>query len=786
MLTRASRALVLTLVTALLGLAAVTPAAAQKQTVVIYTAIENEQIAEYKKAYEKSLPNIDVKMLRLSTGDISARFMAEKDNMQADVIWGVGATNMLISRTRACSSPTPRRAWTTSSRSSATRPTRRRGSASTSTCPPSASTPRPARSTTCPSRTSWADLTKPVYKGHVVMPNPASSGTGYLSVVSILQRMGEAEGWKYLDALDKNIAEYTKSGSKPCKDAAAGERAVGVSFEYVAHEMKKKGSPVEMVLPKEGSGYEMEANALTKKGAKNPAAKQFLDWAVSDESLKALRPVLRRGRRGGHPGARGPAQGHQQGRVPERLRLVGEEPRPHPGRVAEALRQVRRAQPKRADGRASRRSRASSADLDAALARLGYAAFRPGQREAIETLLAAGRLLLVAPTGGGKSLSYQLPATLLPGTTLVISPLVALMADQVQALEARGVAATYLASTLDAAEMRRRMARLAAGAFSLVYVAPERLAFPGFRALLRELDVPAGRGRRGPLHQRVGPRLPAGVPRDRRAARGLPGRPRARLHRDGDADRARRDPRPARPARRTRRRSSGASRARTWRCARWRSTGARERERLVDAALAEALGGPGQGRGTAIVYAPTRKRAEEETERLGRAGLAGRPPITPASTAGRARSRQRGFAEGRVEVVVATNAFGMGIDRPDVRAVIHLAPARLDRGLLPGGRPGGPRRGAGPRPAAGRRGRPAAAPGAARARRRGERARPGGGRAQVGDVPRADSLGRGRKLPSRRDPALFRRRGRDARRLRPLRRLPGARGRGRGGVTRSG
>ena len=128
--------------------------------------------------------------------------------------------------------------------------------------------------------------------------------------------------------------------------------------------------------------------------------------------------------------------------------------------------------------------------LDTALARLGYTAFRPGQREAVETLLAQGRLLLVAPTGGGKSLSYQLPATLLPGTTLVISPLVALMADQVQALDARGVPATYLAATLDAAEIRRRMARLAAGDFQLVYVAPERLAFPGFRAMLGEINIP--------------------------------------------------------------------------------------------------------------------------------------------------------------------------------------------------------------------------------------------------------------------------------------------------------
>ncbi len=286
--TRASRALVFTLVTALLGLGAVTPAAAQKQTVVIYTAIENEQIAEYKKAYEKSLPNLDVKMLRLSTGDIAARFMAEKDNMQADVIWGVGATNMLQFKNAGLLEPYAPKGL------ERIQPLFR-----DKANPPSwvgidiymsafCFNTETGKKHNLPKPEGWADLTKPVYKGHVVMPNPNSSGTGYLSVVSILQRMGEAEGWKYLDALDKNIAEYTKSGSKPCKDSASGERAVGVSFEYVAHEMIKKGSPVVMVLPKEGSGYEIEANGLTKKGAKNPAAKQFLDWAITDESLKIV------------------------------------------------------------------------------------------------------------------------------------------------------------------------------------------------------------------------------------------------------------------------------------------------------------------------------------------------------------------------------------------------------------------------------------------------------------------------------------------------------------------
>jgi len=261
------------------------PALAQKQTIVVYTAIENEQIADYMKSLNKMLPNLEVKMLRLSTGDISARFMAEKDNMQADAIWGVGATNILIFKNAGLLEPYAPKGLD-----------KIQGLFRDKASPPSwvgmdiymsafCVNTEVAKKHNLPMPASWADLTKPVYKGQIVMPNPASSGTGYLSVASILQRMGEAEGWKYLDALDKNIAEYTKSGSKPCKDAAAGERGIGVSFEYVALEMKKKGSPVEMVLPKEGSGYEMEANALTKKGAKNPAAKEFLDWAASTEAM---------------------------------------------------------------------------------------------------------------------------------------------------------------------------------------------------------------------------------------------------------------------------------------------------------------------------------------------------------------------------------------------------------------------------------------------------------------------------------------------------------------------
>ncbi|MFL5521830.1 MAG: RecQ family ATP-dependent DNA helicase [Gemmatimonadales bacterium] len=315
---------------------------------------------------------------------------------------------------------------------------------------------------------------------------------------------------------------------------------------------------------------------------------------------------------------------------------------------------------------------ATALDLDAALVRLGYTAFRPGQREAVETIIAERRLLLVAPTGGGKSLTYQLPATVLGGTTLVVSPLVSLMHDQVAALEARGVRATFLAATLDTDEVRRRMAALARGEYQLAYVAPERLAFPGFRGLARDLDCPLvavdeahcisewGHDFR-PDYLQIG-ELVADLAEARVLACTATATPVvrdeiiARLGLPADTTQLVRGF--ARPNLGLRVRDARS---------------AAESHRMVDEALKEAIGTPGAARGTAIIYSPTRRQTEEEQARLAKTGW-----NTAAYHAGfdgptRERAQQR-FRDGALEVIVATNAFGMGIDRADVRAVIHLAP----------------------------------------------------------------------------------------------------------------
>ena len=314
----------------------------------------------------------------------------------------------------------------------------------------------------------------------------------------------------------------------------------------------------------------------------------------------------------------------------------------------------------------------SGTALEQGLRRLGHTSFRPGQREAVETLLREGRVLLVAPTGGGKSLTYQLPALLLRGTTLVISPLIALMHDQVRALEECGVRATYLAATLEPDELRRRMAALARGEYALAYAAPERLGFEGFRAQLRDLECPLvavdeahcisewGHDFR-PEYLGIGALLKE-LPAARVLACTATATPVVRdeiLERLGfDAETPQLVHGFARP--------NLSLRARECR-------GVRDRTGYVDAALAEALGAPGSAAGTAIVYAPTRRQTDETARRLEEAGW--RSAAYHAGHDGRRRDEvQRSFASGEVEVVVATNAFGMGIDRPDVRAVVHLAP----------------------------------------------------------------------------------------------------------------
>lgn len=119
----------------------------------------------------------------------------------------------------------------------------------------------------------------------------------------------------------------------------------------------------------------------------------------------------------------------------------------------------------------------------------GYKTFRSGQEVLIDAVLSGRDVFGIMPTGGGKSICYQVPALMLPGITVVISPLISLMRDQVMALKAAGVSAAYINSTLSPAQMQAVKRNLLAGQYKIVYVAPERLDYAGFGSLTAKLDI---------------------------------------------------------------------------------------------------------------------------------------------------------------------------------------------------------------------------------------------------------------------------------------------------------
>jgi iron(III) transport system substrate-binding protein len=264
-------------------------AAAEKTQLLVYTALETDQLKAYQEGFNRTNPDIEIKWVRDSTGIITAKLLAEKANPQADAVMGVAASSLALLDKQGMLvpyAPLNLDAIMSQYRDKKTPPAWFGMDVWGATV---CFNTVEAQKKNIPKPESWQDLTKPVYKGQVVMPNPASSGTGYFDVVAWLTLFGDQDGkgggWKYMDGLHANIAQYTHSGSKPCNMAASGEFVVGISFEYRANANKAKGAPIDLVFPKEGLGWDLEAFAIHKGTKKLDAAKKLADWASSKDAM---------------------------------------------------------------------------------------------------------------------------------------------------------------------------------------------------------------------------------------------------------------------------------------------------------------------------------------------------------------------------------------------------------------------------------------------------------------------------------------------------------------------
>ena len=289
----------------------------------------------------------------------------------------------------------------------------------------------------------------------------------------------------------------------------------------------------------------------------------------------------------------------------------------------------------------------------------GYDAFRPLQREIIEASLSGRDVVAILPTGAGKSLCYQLPAVVRDGLTVVVSPLIALMKDQVDQLQAAGVAATALNSSLDDGEARRRLADLEAGRTRILFVAPERLVMPEFIARLARWNVTAlavdeahcisewGHDFRPEYRQLAEVRRAlGGVPVIALTATATP-----RVREDIVAQ-------------------LGLQRAEVF-VASFNRPNLTYRVVAKDGAAAQVVSFVrARPDDAGIVYCQSRRTVEAMTAALAKAGVRAAPYHAGLDASVRA-ANQDAFLRDEVQVVCATVAFGMGINKPNVRFVMH-------------------------------------------------------------------------------------------------------------------
>jgi len=273
--------LLATAISAGLMAGAFTTTASAKGKLNLYCSAQEDWCQLMAREFEK-FSGIKVNMTRRSSGETLALVRAETRNPKGDVWWGgTGDPHLQAAEENlSVAYVSPMRSqllpWALKQAGSAHDKTigiysGALGYGYNETLLKKANLPVPA---------CWKDLLKPVYKGHVQMANPNSSGTAYTTLATIIQLFGEKDGFEFMKKLHKNINQYTKSGSAPIKAAARGENTIGIVFMHDAVKQAVKGFPIKVVAPCEGTGFEIGSMTLIKGARHLDNAKKYYDWAL--------------------------------------------------------------------------------------------------------------------------------------------------------------------------------------------------------------------------------------------------------------------------------------------------------------------------------------------------------------------------------------------------------------------------------------------------------------------------------------------------------------------------
>lgn len=262
-------------------------AIAQAQTTLtVYTTTASEDLARYRDRFSKAHPNIRINWVRDSTGTIAAKVLAEKANPQADVIHVLGISELIRIAKEGLLLPYKPKGYDQIDAKFKDKidPPMWSGLYAFEGC--ICYNTVEAKKKNLPRPTSWKELANPVYKGQIVMPNPNSSGTGFMTISAWIQTWGEQETWNFLEKLHDNVSVYVHSGSSPCVMTATGEFPISISFAFRGVKEKAKGAPIDIISPSEGLGWEANGVAIMKSTKNLEAAKILADWSLSEDAMK--------------------------------------------------------------------------------------------------------------------------------------------------------------------------------------------------------------------------------------------------------------------------------------------------------------------------------------------------------------------------------------------------------------------------------------------------------------------------------------------------------------------
>lgn len=258
--------------------------ASEAGTITVYTAFPPNEAALYLRDFQLVFPDIQINLVQGPIDQLTNRLLTEQAAPQADVIWGVSLTNLLLLEWNDLLKPyAPVGVERLSPRFVDARTPPYWVGAYLSMTAYCVNLDAAARRGVVPPRT-WLDLIKPIYRRSLVMPNPNTSSVGLTAILTIFELYNERDAWLYLDELHKNIATYTTDESQTCRLVDSGDYPIGIARAITGLNNSR------IIYPREGSGWEITAAALVRKDPIQPAARTFLDWAMS----KSVMPLYAR------------------------------------------------------------------------------------------------------------------------------------------------------------------------------------------------------------------------------------------------------------------------------------------------------------------------------------------------------------------------------------------------------------------------------------------------------------------------------------------------------------